>query len=317
MREFLNEHNFAKEMKQTVLPILRSCRTDKPVTAADGTVLYTCHYTAREPRGTVVIVHGFSETAEKYHEFIYYLLREGLSVLIYDQRGHGRSGREAAVGVIHVRRFTDYISDLEQILHAYGNTLTAPLYLFGHSMGGGISALFLDKHGDVFEKAVLSAPMIDLLYRGITRLACRAACRFCMLTGRAKKAVFISKKDYENEPFERSSALSPARFAYLREGRRTAPHMSGGAPSYAWSAAALGVCRRIFRKKAPTRVKIPVLLLSANRDHLVCNEAQARFAAALTNATLTQVKSKHEILFANDEVLHPVLNQILDFYANP
>jgi len=315
MREFLNEHNFAKEMKQTVLPILRSCRTDKPVTAADGTVLYTCHYTAREPRGTVVIVHGFSETAEKYHEFIYYLLREGLSVLIYDQRGHGRSGREAAVGVIHVRRFTDYISDLEQILHAYGNTLTAPLYLFGHSMGGGISALFLEKHGDVFEKAVLSAPMLDLLYRGATRLACRVACRFCMLTGRAKKAVFISKKDYENEPFEHSSALSPARFSYLREGRRAAPHMSGGTPSYAWSAAALGVRSRVLRKNAPTHIKAPMLLLSADRDHLVCNEAQARFAAHVPHATLKKIDSKHEILFANDEVLHPVLSQILDFYT--
>ena len=199
--DFLKEEQFLAEMQQTVLPRLQACRTDKSIKSADGTEIYTCHYRAEAPRGTVVIVHGFSETAEKYHEFIYYLLNEGLSVLVYDQRGHGRSGRTAPVGIIHVDRFTDYIKDLEAVLAAYQSELTAPLYLFGHSMGGGISMAFLEKHPDVFEKAALSAPMVDLLYRGPTRLASRAVCRFCMLTGRAKKAVFISKKDYENEPF--------------------------------------------------------------------------------------------------------------------
>ena len=63
-------------------------------------------------------------------------------------------------------------------------------------MGGGVCTLFLEKYPNVFKKAVLSAPMIDLLYRGVTRLMCRAACRFCVITGRAEKAVFISKKDY-------------------------------------------------------------------------------------------------------------------------
>ena len=315
MRNFLCEADFATRMQQEVLPTITACRTDKTVTGADGTALYTCHYRAACPRGTVVLVHGFSETAEKYHEFIYYLLCEGLSVLIYDHRGHGRSGRTAPVGVIHVKRFDDYVSDLACVLTAYGESLAAPLYLFAHSMGGGVATIFMEKYPNVFQKAVLSAPMIDLLYRGVTRLACRAACRFCMLTGRAQKAVFISKKDYANEPFESSSSLSPARFAYLREGRRTASHMSGGAPSYAWSAAALSVRKRALRKNAPEGVPSPVLLLSATRDHLVCSEAQAALVARLPHATLTKVNSKHEILFANDEVLHPVLHQILDFYA--
>ena len=314
MRDFIKEDNFLNEMNTTVLPLLKDCRSDKMIVGMGGTKIYTCHYRAKAPRGTVVLVHGFSETAEKYHEFIYYLLREDLSVLIYDQRGHGRSDRSAPLGIIHTNRFEDYIGDLEHILAAYKQELTVPLYLFGHSMGGGISMAFLEKHRDVFQKAVLSAPMIDLLYRGPTRLASRAVCRFCVLTGRAKKAVFISKKDYENEPFETSSALSPARFTYLREGRRTAPYMSGGAPSYAWSSAALGVCRSLLRKDLPERTDLPILLFSAARDHLVSNEAQAKLVKRLPNATLRQVNSKHEILFANDEVLHPVLNEILDFY---
>ena len=316
MREFISEQNILKESSDTVLPYLTARRSESHLEARDGKALYVAHYRADEPRGTVVLLHGFSENAEKYREFIYYLLKDGLSVLTLDHRGHGRSYRAAPQGVIHIDRFDEYVSDLEAVLAAFEAELTAPLYLFAHSMGGAIAMLYLEKHPNVFEKAVLSAPMIDLQYRGLSRLLSISACRFCTLTARAKKAVFISKKDYENEPFEHSSSLSPARFALLREQRRSAPCFRGGAPSYAWSLAALGVAKRILAKGAPKRITHPVLILSAEIEHLVSNEAQQRLAERLPCGTLQKIAgSKHEILFANDEILHPVLEDILNFYG--
>ncbi len=317
MKEFISEQEITAKSKGTIIPYLTARRSEPHFTARDGKALYVAHYQADEPRGTVVLVHGFSENADKYHEFIYYLLREQLSVLILDQRGHGRSYRAAPQGVIHIDRFGEYINDLEAVLTSFESRLTAPLYLFAHSMGGAIAMLYLEKHPNVFEKAVLSAPMIDLQYRGFSRFISISACRFCTLTGRAKKAVFISKKDYENEPFEHSSSLSPARFGFLREQRRRDPVFSGSAPSYAWSLAALGVAKKILAKGAPERVTLPVLILSAEIEHLVNNEAQQKLAARLPQGTLKQIAgSKHEILFANDEILHPVLGDILNFYSN-
>ncbi len=314
MRKFIGEQEFGAQITNTVLPYLAARAKTHICQARDGNTLYTVKYTADEPRGTVVLVHGFSENADKYREFIYYLLREGLSVLTYDQRGHGRSHRAAPVGIIHVDRFSHYVDDLEDVLAAYKGTLPTPFYLFAHSMGGAVATLFLKKHPDVFEKAIFSAPMISLQYRGITRLSAIAACRFCALTGRAKRAVFISKKDYENEPFERSSSLSRARFHYLRDQRRSDPRLSGGTPSYAWSLAALGVGKSIFKKGALARVTLPVRIYAADREHLVSPEAQKRLAAALPDCRLkTVVGSKHEILFTNDEILHPVLEEMLDF----
>ncbi len=315
MRKFIREQEFLKEMEGTVLPYLTARGATRQLAARDGKPLYTVHYRADAPSGTVVLVHGFSENAEKYREFIYYLLRDGLSVLIFDQRGAGRSHRSAAPGVWHIDRFDQYVSDLEAVLEAWGDTLVAPLYLFAHSMGGAVAMLYLQKHGDVFKKAVLSAPMIDLQYRGVTRAACVLACGFCALTGRAKKPVFISKKDYENEPFESSLALSRARFSYLRGLRRGDPLLSGGAPSYLWSLAALGVRKRILRAGSPERVDLPVLILAAEHERLVCPEAQRHLANRLPMATLKTVRgSKHEILFANEEILHPTLEDILNFF---
>ena len=40
----------------------------------------------------------------------------------------------------------------------------APLFLFGHSMGGCVSALFLEKYPDTFKAAVLTSPMLKMLF---------------------------------------------------------------------------------------------------------------------------------------------------------
>ena len=317
MREFIKEQDFQKQITDTVMPYLAARAKKITFAARDGAPLYAIRYNADHPRGTVVVVHGFSENADKYYELIYYLLREELSVLVYDQRGHGRSQRDADTNIIHIDRFTHYVDDLEAVLAGLAGTLPQPLYLFAHSMGGAVAMLFLEKHGDVFQKAILSAPMIALKYRGVTRVAATALCRFCTLTGRAKHPVFTAKKDYENEPFETSSSLSPARFAYLRALRRSDPLLRGGSPSYAWSQAALGVTKSIFKKGSPASVTVPLLIYAAEHEHLVSPEAQKKLAAALPHCTLKTVQgSKHEILFANDEILHPVLEEMLDFYNN-
>ncbi|MBR7111747.1 MAG: alpha/beta hydrolase [Clostridia bacterium] len=314
MRTFIKEQEFSQTLKSTVLPYLAARAKVETCTARDGSTLYTVTYQADAPRGTVVIVHGFSECTDKYSEWIYYLLREGLSVLVFDQRGHGRSHRETAANIIHVDRFERYVEDLEDVLAARRGDLCAPLYLFAHSMGGGVSLLFLEKHKDVFKKAVFSAPLISLQYRGLARMCATSACRFCTLTGRANKMVFVAKRDYASESFDRSAALSPSRFAYLHELRNRDPLFAGGAPSYAWSLAALKLPKKILKDPALAEVTLPVLLLSADTEHLVSPEAQAAVAKKLPHCTHKTVPgSKHEILFANDEILHPVLDEILDF----
>ena len=314
MREYVKENEFDAKMADAVISYLEKRAAKRMCEARGGGTLYAVHYTADNPRGTLVLVHGFSENADKYRECIYYLLREHYSVLIFDQRGHGRSHREAPVNVVHVDRFEQYAEDLEDVLAAYRSSLTAPLFLFAHSMGGAVSMLFLQKHPNVFKKAVLSAPLVSLQYRGLVRVCAASACRFCTLTGRAKKTVFIAKRDYENEPFERSSALSPARFAYLKSLRMSDPLLCGGAPSYAWSLAAIGITKKLLDKRALARVKLPVLILSAEIEHLVCPNAQQKLARILPNGHFKRIAhSKHEILFASDDILHPVLDEILDF----
>ena len=66
-------------------------------------------------------------------------------MFLYDQRCHGLSERlTERVDLIHVDRFDDYVKDLE----IYIDTIVAknkgsnPLYIFSHSMGGTVTAMY-------------------------------------------------------------------------------------------------------------------------------------------------------------------------------
>lgn len=316
MRTYLRESEYETKMKEMVEPALAAVRQPGTFRTADGTELYFALYPASAPRGSVVIVHGFSETAEKYRELIWYCLQENYTVLAYDQRGHGRSTRIAPADVTHVTDFSDYVEDLHALVVAKGGELPGPRYLFSHSMGGAVGALFLIMYPGFFEKAVLSSPMIAARHDGLGLHACRGICLFCMKTGRAAKRIFVSGKasDPSGETPEASASDSAARFEYYRQLRMADPVLFCGAPTYNWTYASLGVTKRILAKGAPERVKIPVLLFSADNDTLVKRKPQQEFIGRVAHGTFVTEPAKHEIYAAGDAVLYPYLDRIFRFF---
>lgn len=318
MRTYIPESDYEYQMKNTVEPALAAVRQSGTFRVADGTELAVSLYPAKTPRGSVVIVHGFSETAEKYRELIWYFLNENYTVLAYDQRGHGRSTRTAPADVTHVTAFEDYVEDLHALLVAKAEELPRPRYLFSHSMGGAVGALFLITYPGFFEKAVLSSPMIAARHDGLGLHACRGICLFCMKTGRAAKRIFVSGKtsDPTGETPETGASDSAARFEYYRQLRLTNPVLFGGAPTYNWTYASLGVTKKILKKGAPERVKIPVLLFSADNDTLVKRKPQQEFIRRVAHGTFVTEPAKHEIYAAGDAVLYPYLDRIFNFYQS-
>ena len=119
------ENGYAAVMDDTVLPYLQKRRTDRQLTVAPGKELHIVRYSAwpdvkdGSVKGTVIIVHGFTESAEKYREFAYYLLNFGYDVVLYDQRGHGLSSRDVEdMQLTHIDKFETYVSDLGAVVEA-------------------------------------------------------------------------------------------------------------------------------------------------------------------------------------------------------
>ncbi len=316
MQNFLFESEFSIGLRDRVLPLLRAARRELTLSGYDGKPLACVCYDAEAPRGTVLILHGLNESTEKYRELIAYFLEAGLSVLIYDQRGHGRSTRCVRPRLVHIDRFEEYVQDALCAVRGPLSECPAPYYLFAHSMGGAVAALLLEQEAHPFQRAVLSSPMIrPFRYPMVPPALVRALCRVVMLCGGSKKRVFVLKEPSGEEDFANSCALSEARFRTYAELRKKHPEYAGGAVSFGWAWNSMGVTKQILRKGAPERIGIPVRVYSAERDHLVENGPQQNFAARVPRGELVLVRgSKHEIYHANDEILHPYLASVLSFF---
>ncbi len=316
----VREDSYAAAMDEKVIPFLNSCRTDKYIEAPDSRNLHVVRYDQKsdDSKGTVLIVHGFTESTEKYREFIYYLLNFGFSVVIYDQRGHGFSYREVPDKMVtHIDRFETYVSDLEAVVSAELSDAVKPLYLFAHSMGGAVSGLYLEKHPDCpFKKAILSSPMIAPERGGFPLWLSKAMAGTFVAFGQKKKRMFLSKVPEGREKYDESASSSEARFEFYQDVKLSKPEYSNNGPSYGWTLESLKVTKKLLKKGEPEKIKIPVMLFVADGDNMVIKDDIEIFCDRIPNGALTRIEdSKHEIFFGKDTVLIRYLNIIIHFIS--
>lgn len=309
---------YSQVMDSTVIPWLKEKETETVLSTYDGHPLFCVSYTADEPEGTVLIVHGFTENAYKYAELIYSLLHEHFSVVAYDQRGHGRSWRPEAIpdpSVTHVDRFEDYVSDLKTVYDSVLSRMPAPWMVFAHSMGGAVTSLFLEKYPDAFASAVLSSPMIAPQTAGFPKAAASALASMAVILKQGKKNPFFMKGYTGPEDFTTSCATDPHRFAWYDRVKAARREFQNSVPSYRWSLESLNVTKSILAPGKPEKISCPVLLFSAENDYSVKNEQQEEFIRRVRGGRLIRVRdARHEIFRSVNAVLFPWWHQVLAFF---
>ena len=312
------ENTYAETMKERVMPYIDPRKTEKLLEVGDGNKLHVIHYASQadKPKGTVVIVHGFTESTEKYREFIYYLLNFGFDAIIYDHRGHGLSSRDVEdPSLTHIDKFETYVNDLEKVISAELKDTPKPFYLFAHSMGGAVSGLYLEKHADnPFKKAILSSPMIAPARGGFPLWLSEAMAGTFIAFGQKKKRMFLSKPPEGRERFEDSASSSAARSEYYQDIKLSSPDYSNNGPTYGWTLESLKVTKKLLKKGRPEKIKIPLLAFVADGDTMVIKEDIEKFATRVPKGTVSHIEnSKHEIYFAEDPVLERFIRIILQF----
>ncbi|MBI1193560.1 MAG: alpha/beta fold hydrolase [Bacteroidetes bacterium] len=125
-----------------------------PLSVASPHVLYQRSF-GNPTQPAVIYLHGgpgyncsvFEATAAQA------LADEGFFVLVYDRRGEGRSGTEAAY------TFEETLVDLNLLLEEHNITQAT---LLGHSFGGVVGLLFADRHPEKVSALVLVGAPIAL-----------------------------------------------------------------------------------------------------------------------------------------------------------
>ena len=314
----LYSEHYEETMNGTVLPFLQARQTDETVRGFEDRPLFTSRFQADDPmHGTVFIVHGFTENAVKYSELIFSLLQNGFNVLAYDQRGHGRSWRDEKVkdvSVTHVKSFNEYEKDLFCICRAMEGKLPKPWRIFCHSMGGAVSALFLQRHPDVFERAAFCAPMIAINRRGFPFFLMKLIMRTFIAAGKGCQCVFISKPYNGREHFEGACATGRERFEWYSGVKDSHEAFHNNCASYSWILEALKVSQWLLAPGAAKKIACPVNVYSAEDDWEVLVNAQKMFVKKLRQGQIRCIPgSRHEIYRSTDEVLFPWWREVLSF----
>jgi pimeloyl-ACP methyl ester carboxylesterase len=164
-----------------------------PVTTADGTAL-ALRSAGPDDAPTLVFVHGFSLDLTIWH--YQWTGLDGLRCVLYDQRGHGRSGRAADLSVETMGR------DIGAVLDAV--TGDARVVLVGHSLGA-MAILSAAESGVLGHRvagvALIGAASSDLLrgamgsMRGMLRPRLETFAMAARRVDRLRRAVLASPTD--------------------------------------------------------------------------------------------------------------------------
>lgn len=158
-RKIIHENEYVLKMQNEVLPYLERRVSEAwiPCAPENRGRVHVLRYLADKARGVVVISHGFSESAQKYPELIYYFLQEHYHVYFPEHCGHGLSYRLTDdPSLVHLDRWNRYSRDFLRVSRLIRKAHPGmPLYLFAHSMGGAVAAIAAAREPYIYQKSNL------------------------------------------------------------------------------------------------------------------------------------------------------------------
>lgn len=288
--------------------------------AKDGTQLFWCKLTHPKHRKALVVVNGRIESAWKYQELFYDFFQQGYDIYSFDHRGQGLSTHLAPNPEMgHVDDFEDYLDDMQLLLNDFDLAHYEQRHLLAHSMGGNIATRYIQtRPNHNFDRIALSAPMYGVYVPWYLK-------PFAMLVAQVMTALHSSPtyapgyQGYVAKPFDINPlSQSKVRYHWFRDLYERMPELKIGGPSTRWVWQGLMAAKQCIQQTR--QVKIPLLVVQAGNDQIVCNHDQRKFINKLTRTNpdaqmVTIDGAKHEVLFEKDEYRNQALDAIRRFFC--
>lgn len=271
------------------------------------------YYASSNPKGVIVLSPGQGEPALKYAELVFDFKDSGYDFFIIDHRGQGQSERLIKdPAKSHVESFSYYVDDfaffVKNIVHPekYQNSI-----LLGHSMGGAIASGFLVLHPKLFQRAVLSAPMIQINTAPYPELIGLSLAYTLSALGKSENYAPTQKPYDPDEKFpDQTSTYSWLRFRLHQELWKLYPALPLGGTTVNWVKTSLEWTLKIRKKK--NVFQIPTTLFQADEDSWVKPRGQKLICDASPNTcVIVPIKgARHELLFEMDKSRDPIVSKL-------
>ncbi|PIJ50793.1 lysophospholipase [Erwinia sp. OLTSP20] len=297
-------------------------REELQFSGVGGVPIHYVRFISAQHQRVILLCPGRNESYVKYPELAYDLFHCGYDVVIIDHRGQGRSGRlldDTQRG--HVESFSDYVDDLDRL---WQREIAHPHYqrrfALAHSMGGAITTLLMMRRPDAFDAAALVAPMFGI-FLPLPRWLALPILAWAEKHPVLSQTYALGTGRWRPQPFGPND-LTHSLERYRRNLRFYAdePQLRVGGPTHHWVREGIQAGEDILRHVSS--LKTPLLLLQAEDEKVVDNQAQNKFCHMLNkagnpcvgNAPLIIRGAYHEILFESDGMRAQALNAITAFF---
>lgn len=307
--------------RQTLPAFWREHAVEGEFKGKDGvSIRYAALRQAKVDRA-ILIVNGRVESYLKYQELAWDLWRQGYSLYLIDHRGQGLSGRLLADPEKgYVADFDDYVLDLKQFHDEIVLAdKPAKLFLLAHSMGGAISARYLERWPNDIEAAVLSSPMMGINLGGLSKWLAKGLAATMDQVGSwwGEPPYGPGQGGYVAHGFaDNGLSHSEARYQAFRQLYERQPQIQLGGVTAHWIRESIKAGDAAIAEAA--RIQTPLLLIQAGEDDIVDNAAQERFCLETRCAGDKPLRIEggwHELFIEADAQRLPTLTATLDFFA--
>lgn len=333
--KIIPDSHYAETMQEVVLPYVERMRigTEKFFERVPGQrIRYERFHTDQldengGAKGEVVVFHGYTEGITKFYECLYYFLKEGYDVSMMEHRGHGRSYRMIKDRFkVLLPSQKDLLEDMHyfvtEIVQKDTEQNTAgrkPLFLYAHSMGGGLGARLIEEWPDLFDRAILTSPMLELNGGNMPKWLTALIARIVIAAGKGEElipgAVPFDPENKEGD-FDHSCASSRERYAWYQKYQLSHPDYQTSATTWITALTFYKITRDAVAAAKCAAVKHPVMIFQADDDTMVNDGGQKLFISRVPGGMGKLMRipgSRHEIYRSTSDVLEKYWPAVFDF----
>jgi len=225
----------------------------------------------------IILVHGMGEHSTRYADYmIPEFLKNGLSVITYDQFGHGKTQGKRG----HNPSF-EAVLDCVEIVIIKANTIfgNIPVFLYGHSMGGNVVINYVLKRKNNLNGVIATSPFLKLAFQPpfwkltLGRLLQKIAPSFTMGNELDVNALSRDKHEvqkYINDPLVHDKISPNYSLTFMETG--------------------------IWAINNADKLSVPTLLIHGTGDRLTSHEASEEFALNNNKVNLKLIKGGYHEL---------------------
>ncbi|MGC6475575.1 MAG: alpha/beta fold hydrolase [Parvibaculales bacterium] len=271
-------------------------------------------------QATLVLMTGYSEFIEKYHDIIPVFQAQGFRVVIPEWRGHGLSDGRLKLNPaqLHVTDFDLFVSDLIAIMGFIRTQYdTHPIFGLAHSMGGQIALRAVHEKPDLFVALALSAPMIDIPNSTFEKQLLKILGSAYVFLGQGEAGMPFQENERENGARGKNFVTTnEARFQVNEDLIAANPAINVGGRSIEFVLRAVQVMAETQKPDYLARIKTPIFAGVAPRDTLVLSDATIAMTQLLPQASYKiYPESMHEILMEQSTIRDAFIADVMAHFA--